>query len=177
MGSNPIPSSRICDEMEFSTKIELFLLRPIFLILIILLLPYYLANFLDGYLNLPKVFNYPINLAGLIFIIFGILLDLLAIKAFFKAGGTPLPWKPPKKLVVTGPFRYTRNPIYLAWAFMISGVAIYTNLLALFIIMLLFMATVHFGIVLGEESKLVKRFGKQYLEYKKKVPRWIPKVG
>lgn len=162
--------------MELRTSFELFLLRPIFIILIILLLPYYLANFLDGYLNLLRIFNYPTNLIGLLLILFGILLDLLAIKAFFKAGGTPFPWNPPKKLAVTGPFRYTRNPIYLSWAFMISGVAIFTNLLALFIILLLFIATVHFGIVLGEESSLRKRYGNKYLNYKKRVRRWIPKI-
>lgn len=161
--------------MEFSTKIELFLLRPIFLILIILLLPFYLANYLDSYLNLPRVFSYPTNLVGIFLILSGLILDALGVKAFFDSGGTPLPWKPPKKLVVTGPFRYTRNPIYLAWAFMMAGVAIYTNLLALFIIMVFFMTTVHFGIVLGEEDALEKRFGKQYSDYKKKTSRWIPR--
>lgn len=126
-------------------------------------------------MNLPRVFNYPANLVGIFLILFGLILDALGVKAFFDSGGTPLPWKPPKKLVATGPFRHTRNPIYLSWLFMMSGVAIYTNLLALFIIMVLFMATVHFGIVLGEENNLEKRFGKQYLQYKMKVRRWIPR--
>lgn len=87
-----------------------------------------------------------------------------------------MPWKPPKGLVVTGPFRYTRNPIYFSWVVMMAGVAVFTNISAVFIVIPIFMAAVHFGIVIWEEKKLEKIYGKRYLDYKKKVPRWIPKV-
>jgi len=159
-----------------STNIELFLLRPVFILLFILILPYYLAAYLDSYLHLPNFFIYPSNLIGLAIATLGIFLDVYTVREFLNAKGTPMPWKPPKGLITTGPFKYTRNPIYFSWTVMIAGVAIFTNLLALFIIIPIFMAAVHFGVVVWEERKLEKTYGKRYIEYKKKVPRWIPKI-
>ena len=162
--------------MKIPTSIELFLLRPTFILFLIFLLPYYLAVSLVAYLPLPGIFSYPTNLGGLFIVLVGIFLDVYSVKSFLDAKGTPMPWKPPKVLLTTGPFRYTRNHIYLSWLLMMSGFAVFINLSTMFIIIPIFMLAVHFAVVRSEERNLEKRFGKRYLEYKKKVPRWIPKL-
>ena len=157
-------------------NLELFILKAIVYLFIIFSLPYYAGVFLDSYLNIPKIFNYPINLLGLILVAAGLAIDYHSISTFLKAGkGTPFPWRPPKRLVATGPYRYTRNPIYVAYAIIMSGLAIFTNLPTVFIVAAVFMIGLHLGVVYWEEPQLEKRFGKSYLEYKKEVSRWLPK--
>jgi protein-S-isoprenylcysteine O-methyltransferase Ste14 len=159
-----------------SKTIELLVLRPIVYLFIVFLTPYYLASYLDSYFNLPEIFSYPTNLIGLVLIAVGLIIDISSISTFATAGkGTPFPWRPPKKMVITGPYRYTRNPIYLAFVFIMSGVGIFTNLLTMFLVMLIFIAAVDIFVVRWEEKGLEERFGKAYSEYKKKVPRWNPK--
>jgi len=159
-------------------NIEVFTLKAVVYLAIIFALPFYLGNYLDSFLHLPRIFNYPINLLGLVPITLGLIIDFSSIESFLTAGkGTPFPWRPPRKLVDTGTYRYTRNPIYLAYALIMSGFAIFTNLLTIFIVVSAFMAAIHFGVIYWEEKQLEKRFGRSYLEYKKKVPRWILKFG
>ncbi len=162
--------------MQLKT-IELLVLRPIVYLFIVFLTPYYIASYLDSYLNLPEIFVYPANLIGLVLIAVGLIIDIRSISTFATAGkGTPFPWRPPKKLVITGPYRYTRNPIYLAFVFIMAGVGILTNLLTMFLVILIFIAAVDIFVVRLEERGLEERFGKIYLDYKKKVPRWIPNI-
>jgi protein-S-isoprenylcysteine O-methyltransferase Ste14 len=90
--------------------------------------------------------------------------------------GTPAPIAPTQYLVTTALHRYVRNPMYLGVALAIAGLGVlYRNLHVLEYagIMLL---TVHIFVVLYEEPTLRRQFGDSYEEYRKKVPRWIPKV-
>ena len=161
-----------------STKnLELFVFKAIVYLTIIFSAPYLLGMRLDTYLNLPKVFGYPVNIIGLLLILVGLSIDIYSIRTFVSAGkGSPFPWKPPKRLVASGPYKYVRNPIYVAYFIIISGLAIFTNIPSIFIIAILFMLGIHIGVVLWEEKRLEKRFGRAYLNYKKEVPRWIPKT-
>jgi len=90
--------------------------------------------------------------------------------------GTPAPIDPPKKLVVRGLYRHSRNPIYVGvltalvgWAVMFRG----TNLL---IYMLCVGISFHLFVVLYEEPYLRRRFGAEYHDYCAKVGRWLPRV-
>ena len=91
-------------------------------------------------------------------------------------GGTPAPVDAPKALVARGLYRYTRNPMYVGVVSILIGEAVLFQSLRLasyvFIVWLFF----HFFVLLYEEPTLRRKFGPSYEEYRKDVPRWIPKV-
>jgi protein-S-isoprenylcysteine O-methyltransferase Ste14 len=72
-----------------------------------------------------------------------------------------------------GPFKFSRNPIYLAMVLLIFGFGISLNSMWFLIIGLIDMILLHYGIILPEEIYLEKEFGKDYLNYKSSVRRWL----
>lgn len=94
----------------------------------------------------------------------------------FKGRGTPVPLDPPKELVVTGFYRYVRNPIYVGVLAIFLGHFLWFGYWALLIYTVLAFIGVHVFIVLYEEPTLRRKFGASYEEYLKKVPRWMPKI-
>jgi protein-S-isoprenylcysteine O-methyltransferase Ste14 len=94
----------------------------------------------------------------------------------FKGRGTPVPINPPKELVVTGPYHYVRNPIYVGVLSIFLGHFLWFGYWALLVYTVLAFIGVHFFIVLYEEPTLKKKFGPAYEDYLSQVPRWIPKV-
>jgi protein-S-isoprenylcysteine O-methyltransferase Ste14 len=90
-------------------------------------------------------------------------------------GGTPGPWDAPSRVVAAGPYRWVRNPIYLAALLIVLGEAwlfISVPLLAYAAVMALFF---HLFITGYEERTLERRFGRAYQDYRRTVPRWIPR--
>jgi protein-S-isoprenylcysteine O-methyltransferase Ste14 len=94
----------------------------------------------------------------------------------FKGRGTPMPIDPPRELVVTGFYRYVRNPIYVGVLAIFLGHFLWLGYWALLIYTVLAFIGVHFFIILYEEPTLKRKFGASYEEYLKKVPRWMPKI-
>jgi protein-S-isoprenylcysteine O-methyltransferase Ste14 len=114
---------------------------------------------------------------GFIFAVMGIFLAVWTVSLFTKFGqGTPAPWDPPQKLVIRGPYRFVRNPMITGVLFMLASEAIlFQSWPILFWLMFFFLLNqLYFPIF--EERSLEKRFGKDYLQYKKHVPRWIPRL-
>jgi protein-S-isoprenylcysteine O-methyltransferase Ste14 len=115
--------------------------------------------------------------AGLIVILTGLTVMAITISSFIRIGkGTLAPWSPTKKLVVKGLYKYVRNPMILGVFTVLLGEALSLwseNILiwagAFFII-----NTIYF--IVYEEPNLEKRFGNEYRDYKKQVPRWLPRV-
>ncbi|MGA8944061.1 MAG: isoprenylcysteine carboxylmethyltransferase family protein, partial [Thermoactinomyces sp.] len=89
--------------------------------------------------------------------------------------GTLLPMDPTQKLVVAGPYRHVRNPMYCGVFSILAGEAILFGSLYLLGWFLLFSLIIHFFILFFEEPGLVKRFGEEYIIYRENVPRWIPR--
>ena len=90
-------------------------------------------------------------------------------------GGTPGPWDAPRRVVAHGPYRWVRNPIYLAALLVVLGEAwLFTSprLLAYAAAMA---ACFHLFVTGYEERTLARRFGPAYLEYRRAVPRWLPR--
>jgi protein-S-isoprenylcysteine O-methyltransferase Ste14 len=90
-----------------------------------------------------------------------------------KGLGTPAPIDAPKKLVITGPYRYTRNPMYVGVFSAIQGQAIYYGSRDVAIYGCVMLAMAHSFVVFYEEPVLRRLFGEQYEQYCRKVPRWI----
>jgi len=90
--------------------------------------------------------------------------------------GTPAPWDPPTKLVVSGPYRYVRNPMLTSVMVFIIAEATVLNSLALLGWAVVFFALNTAYFISSEEPALVRRFGDTYLHYKSSVPRWVPNI-
>jgi len=105
--------------------------------------------------------------------------SLMVLRSFwdftFKGRGTPMPIDPPKELVVTGFYRYVRNPIYLGVLSIFLGHFLWFGYWALLIYTVFAFIGVHSFVVLYEEPTLKRKFGAAYEEYLQRVPRWIPR--
>lgn len=88
--------------------------------------------------------------------------------------GTPAPWDPPRNFVVSGPYRHVRNPMLLAVILMILAEATALNSPFLLGWAAIFFLLNTFYFMVVEEPALERRFGKDYLQYKAMVPRWLP---
>jgi protein-S-isoprenylcysteine O-methyltransferase Ste14 len=89
--------------------------------------------------------------------------------------GTPLPIDPPKKLVVEGPYGVVRNPMYWSVASVMLGEAAVFHSFALAELAVGFFAGVNVFVLLYEEPTLRRKFGAEYEEYCRRVPRWLPR--
>jgi protein-S-isoprenylcysteine O-methyltransferase Ste14 len=106
----------------------------------------------------------------------GLLLKVATIRLFVTVGkGTLAPWEPTQRLVVRGVYRHVRNPMISGVLFILLGESVLTASLPVFCWFLLFALINATYIPLLEEPGLVNRFGEDYLEYKRNVPRWIPR--
>jgi protein-S-isoprenylcysteine O-methyltransferase Ste14 len=114
-------------------------------------------------------------ITGSLFVSSGLILLLATISFFISKGdGTIAPWAPTNKLITTGVYAHVRNPMITGVFFVLIGESTLIGSLSLTIYTLVFILVNLFYIPLIEEPKLVERFGKKYLIYKKKVSRWIP---
>lgn len=114
---------------------------------------------------------------GTFLIVLGLGFAVSTNKSFLRIGkGTLAPWDPPKKLVVAGVYRYVRNPMISGLLMIILGESLIFASIELFILFILFFIINHIYFIYSEEPGLVKRFGSDYIEYKKNVPRWIPRL-
>src|SRR3989441_8534020 len=87
--------------------------------------------------------------------------------------GTPLPIDPPKRLVVEGPYGLVRNPMYWSVASVMLGEAAVFHSVALAELAFAFFAGVNVFVLLYEEPALRRKFGAEYEEYCRRVPRWL----
>jgi protein-S-isoprenylcysteine O-methyltransferase Ste14 len=115
-----------------------------------------------------------LEVLALFLIITGLSLVIWVIFAHAQYGkGTPAPFNPPKKIVASGAYRYSRNPMYVGAIVLLVGEALFLNatwmLLFIACLFLLFMLYVKYE----EEPRLIQRYGASYQEYMKKVPRWL----
>ncbi len=89
--------------------------------------------------------------------------------------GTPGPWDAPQRVVAHGPYRWVRNPIYLAALLVVLGEAGLFGSLRLLAYAGVLAACFHLFVIGYEEPALRRRFGPAYLAYRHAVPRWIPR--
>jgi len=80
---------------------------------------------------------------------------------------------PTTKFLLTGPFGFTRNPLYLSLLLAMFAIAVIANSLWYIIFLVIMFFVFNFGIVAREERYLAKNFGDEYIQYKRKVRRWI----
>src|ERR1051326_7409086 len=96
-----------------------------------------------------------------------------AVLAFRRSATSPNPWKPPTALVASGPYRWTRNPMYLGLTLWYLGFIAWVNTLWPLFALPFVLAAMHYGVIQREEAYLENRFGEEYRRYKATVRRWI----
>lgn len=88
--------------------------------------------------------------------------------------GTPLPFDPPRRLVIAGPYRSVRNPMAIGVGSALLGAALFYESVSLFVLAGLFMLGIHAFVVSYEEPTLRRMFGAEYAAYLARVHRWLP---
>jgi len=106
----------------------------------------------------------------------GGVLALWCVLTFALAGkGTPAPFDPPRRLVVRGPYRFARNPMYIGAGLALAGASLFFDSLALAVYTALFFIVTHLFVRYYEEPTLRRAFGEEYEAYCSGVGRWLPK--
>ena len=138
----------------------------------------YLGSILTG---LALAFIWPLPLLGrMLSVPLGSIMVLAAIALFslslreLKVAGTSVRGSRPTTAIIRrGPYRFSRNPIYLSFSLLQLGVAIWVNSLWVLATLIVAFALISFVVIAREEQYLEKKFGAEYLEYKASVRRWL----
>lgn len=129
---------------------------------------------LDALSGFPARISVAWRLFGLVPLVVGVLLETIATRALWTSGdGTPNPIDPPKRLVTEGPYRRSRNPLYVARLSMLAGAAVLLSSLGLAVLTGGLFLLLQLLIVPREESRLIVRYGARYADYREAVPRWL----
>jgi protein-S-isoprenylcysteine O-methyltransferase Ste14 len=106
----------------------------------------------------------------------GTLLLLWCVREFYVVGrGTLAPWAPPQHLVTTGPYRFSRNPMYLGVTTILLGWSALWSSRTLLAYAVTVLCAFHLRVLLSEEPRAARHFGAEWQEYAARVPRWILK--
>ena len=114
------------------------------------------------------------QVAGMILVTVGTIIALWCVFTFVFIGkGTPAPFDPPRKLVIRGPYRFVRNPMYIGAAAVILGAGIILSSPSIAILAFAFLLIMHLVVVIYEEPVLADKFGDSYQQYRSSVHRWL----
>lgn len=154
----------------FGTLLFLFLILPAFFIWI----PYKILS------SPNHIYLFDIGVArivGLVPIVLGVAICFWCSHSFvFFGKGTPIPLTPTKELVVTGLYRFVRNPIHIGAFLILIGEALLFQSKGLFIYFLVMFWVINLQVLAVEEPYLENKFGETYKRYRKSVRRWIPRL-
>ena len=128
---------------------------------------------IDSLLQVPFVSSTIALVGGLLFLLSGIVLAASAARLFSKAKTGIVPFSESTKLVVSGAYRFTRNPMYLGMFFCLIGVTLLVNNVLGLLVLLLFFFIIRQKFVLKEEVQMQETFGDDYAQFKACIRRWI----
>lgn len=146
---------------------------------VVVVVPTILYVFSYDFLTFPFIGmpSYVSIACGSVALILGLVLFVKSLKLFIDIGnGTLAPWNPTKKMIIQGLYRYVRNPMLIGVNFLLLSEALLLRSSPILIWMIFFILlnTVYF--IKKEEPDLLKKFGEEYAEYCKHVPRWLPRM-
>jgi protein-S-isoprenylcysteine O-methyltransferase Ste14 len=114
---------------------------------------------------------------GVLLLVVGFLLAAICFFEFVIAGkGTFIHFDAPKKFVVSGAYKYVRNPMYLGVLLIFIGHALLLRSISVLILSILLFLLAHLVVVFIEEPNLENKFGEDYVNYKRLAGRWVPKI-
>lgn len=118
-----------------------------------------------------------ISIIGFFLVCIGLYILILTISTFIRIGkGTLAPWSPTRKLIIGGMYGYVRNPMIMGVLCVLIGESLALLSLSISIWAIIFFFINNVWFVAYEEPNLEKKFGDEYIMYKKNVRRWVPKL-
>ena len=120
-------------------------------------------------LILPVALGAPVGVGALLLGMVG----FPAVRSFWRAKTSPKPWKPTTALVTDGPYRFTRNPMYLGFTLLYLGVSCWINSAWPAFFLPLILVVMQRAVIAREESYLETLFGDDYRAYRRRVRRWL----
>jgi protein-S-isoprenylcysteine O-methyltransferase Ste14 len=141
----------------------------------------FLAGLIAGYVIwwfwpvaiVPAEWALPVRLVGGLATVAGVALMAAAVLRFRREGTTPTHWEPTTRVVSTGPYRFSRNPIYVGMALVQAGLAMLGNALWPLLLVVPAIWVIQTQVIAREERYLEGKFGRDYLDYKARVRRWL----
>ena len=106
-------------------------------------------------------------------IVIGLAAIVFSGRTFRRSGTTVLPGQPANRFVIVGPYRYSRNPIYAGMSSVYLGIAILLHSLWIMVLLPAVLGVLFRTVVRSEEEYLERRFGDEYITYKRSVRRWL----
>jgi protein-S-isoprenylcysteine O-methyltransferase Ste14 len=156
------------------------LLTPVGLLVFtaLLLLPVFLSLLTDRVLGLPRLLPGALGWAvGVPLLTAGGLLWGWCVVLFWKARGTPVPFNPPRELVIQGPYAWMRNPMLTGVFACLFGLGFCLHSLSMVVVWTpLFVLANAIELKLVEEPELERRIGPTYSEYRRRVPMFVPRL-
>lgn len=125
--------------------------------------------FLPGIRIIPM----PWDLAGAALMVAGLALTIVSAQAFHSADTPVRPFEESTALVTRGPFRLSRNPMYLGMVIALAGTAILLGTLTAWFVPPIFAVIIHHHFIIPEEKLMEQTFGEDYRAYRSRVRRWI----
>ena len=110
---------------------------------------------------------------GISFLVAAAVLVASALREFNRAETSPKPHKPTTAIITSGPFRFTRNPIYVSFTLVQLGIALLTQSGWILVLVVPVLVLVRVGVIAREERYLERKFGEPYVTYKRRVRRWV----
>jgi len=110
---------------------------------------------------------------GTVVFLVGLLLVIWAMVTFRRAGTRVETSKATTTIVANGPYRFTRNPIYIGMFLGLTGLAIAFDNLWMLVALVAFYFVIRYGVIAREEAYLERKFSAAYLDYKSRVRRWV----
>ena len=161
--------------MKFNSPLfKTLVIGPVFLCIVAFLIP--LGIFIATRHRILADMG-AVRCAGLIPFTLGACVSLWCVKDFVVRGrGTPAPFDPPTRLVLQGPYRYVRNPMYVGLFLVLIGEAMLYSSFFVLLYSLFLVAAAHIFVVFYEEPTLRRKFGESYEQYLRSVPRWLPRM-
>lgn len=139
-----------------------------------LVLPFSVAFLIPIFIGYPYSSPSGSKIIAVPVLILGSLILVHCIERFYSEGkGTLAPWSPPKHLVVTGLYRYSRNPMYLGVLMVILGWSIFFHSIAILVYAMVVFIAFHLRITTYEEIQMKKLFPKEWKQYAADTFRWI----
>ncbi|KPK88299.1 MAG: hypothetical protein AMJ88_19250 [Anaerolineae bacterium SM23_ 63] len=144
------------------------ILPPSYLLVAIILI-----LFLHFIFPVAKIIKIPWNLIGLLPLVLGIAMNLVADNAYKRYQTTVKPFQESHALITDGAYRLSRHPMYLGFVLILIGVSLLLGSLSPYIVIIVFAILMEIVFIRVEESMLEEKFQQEWKEYKSKVRRWI----
>ena len=147
---------------------------------VLITIPFLIFLFSRNYYSFYLVgFDNFLFYVAMFFLALGLFLAIWSVRTFYTKGGdgTPGPWRPVSNLIISGPYRYVRNPMILGVVnLLLFETALFSSISFLLWAIVFFVGNIIYFIFF-EEKELIKRFGEDYEEYKNEVPMLFPKFS